>query len=123
MTLALVVPCKNEYRRLDPSAFLDAIRAFPWLTFLFVDDGSTDETAETLAFLERQSPAVQALYLPRNVGKAEAVRAGVPNVKQMKKTLTFEYSVSRRNIEGGTGPKSVKQQFGKAEAILKKFKK
>ena len=37
MTLALVVPCKNEYRRLDPSAFLDAIRAFPWLTFLFVD--------------------------------------------------------------------------------------
>lgn len=76
MTLALVVPCKNEYRRLDPSAFLDAIRAFPWLTFLFVDDGSTDETAETLAFLERQSPAVQALYLPRNVGKAEAVRAG-----------------------------------------------
>ena len=77
MTIALVVPCKNEYRRLDPSAFLDAIRAFPWLTFLFVDDGSTDETAETLAFLERQSPAVQALYLPRNVGKAEAVRAGV----------------------------------------------
>jgi len=49
--------------------------------------------------------------------------AGVPNVSQMKKTLTFEYSVSRRNIEGGTGPKSVKQQFGKAEAILKKFKK
>ena len=37
----------------------------------------SDETAETLAFLERQSPAVQALYLPRNVGKAEAVRAGV----------------------------------------------
>ena len=77
MTLALVVPCKNEYRRLDVAAFLDAIRAFPYLTFLFVDDGSTDETAETLAFLARQSPAVQALYLPRNVGKAEAVRAGV----------------------------------------------
>ena len=49
--------------------------------------------------------------------------AGVPNVSQMKKTLTFEYSVSRRNIEGGTGPKSVKQQFVKADAILKKFKK
>jgi argininosuccinate lyase len=41
----------------------------------------------------------------------------------MKKTLTFEYSVSRRNIEGGTGPKSVKQQFVKAAAILKNFKK
>ena len=77
MTLALVIPCKNEHRRLDVAAFLDAIRAFPWLTFLFVDDGSTDATAETLAFLARQSPAIEAIYLPRNVGKAEAVRAGV----------------------------------------------
>ena len=49
--------------------------------------------------------------------------AGVPDVAKMKKTLTFEYSISKRNIEGGTGPKSVKQQFTKAAAILKKFKK
>ena len=77
MTIALVIPCKNEYWRLDISAFLDAIRAFPWLTLLFVDDGSTDDTAETLAFLSRQSPAIQAIYLPRNVGKAAAVHAGV----------------------------------------------
>ena len=77
MTIALVIPCKNEYWRLDISAFLYAIRAFPWLTLLFVDDGSTDDTAETLAFLSRQSPAIQAIYLPRNVGKAAAVHAGV----------------------------------------------
>ncbi len=42
-----------------------------------MDDGSTDDTAETLAFLERQSPSIRALYLKRNVGKAEAVRTGV----------------------------------------------
>lgn len=77
MTLALVIPCKNEYRRLNISAFLDAIRAYPWLTFLFVDDGSTDETAETLAFLERQSPAIRILYLPQNRGKGEAVHLGI----------------------------------------------
>lgn len=77
MTVALVVPCKDEYRRLDVSAFLDAIGAFPWLTLTFVDDGSTDDTAETLAFLARQSPAIEAIYLPRNVGKAGAVYAGV----------------------------------------------
>lgn len=77
MTLTLVIPCKDEYRRLDIAAFLGAVREFPWLTLLFVDDGSTDETAETLAFLARESPAIQALYLPHNVGKAEAVRAGV----------------------------------------------
>lgn len=77
MTIALVIPCKNEYWRLDISAFLDAISAFPWLTLLFVDDGSTDDTAETLAFLSRQSPAIQAIYLPRNVGKAAAVYTGI----------------------------------------------
>ena len=45
---------------------------------------------------------------------------GVPNPKDVKKRLTFVYSVSRRNIEGGTGANSVKNQFKKAEAILKK---
>ena len=45
---------------------------------------------------------------------------GVPNPKDVKKRLTFAYSVSRRNIEGGTGENSVKNQFKKAEAILKK---
>ena len=45
---------------------------------------------------------------------------GVPNPKDVKKRLTFAYSVSRRNIEGGTGANSVKYQFKKAKAILKK---
>jgi len=76
-TLALVVPCKNEYARLQPLAFLKAVRDYPYLTLLFVDDGSTDATAETLAYLSRESPAVHALYLPHNAGKAEAVRTGI----------------------------------------------
>lgn len=76
-SLALVVPCKDEARRLVVSEFLNAIHEHPYLTLLFVDDGSMDSTAETLAFLERESPSIRALYLPVNVGKAEAVRRGV----------------------------------------------
>ncbi len=76
-TTALVVPCRNEYARLQPSAFLAALASDPSLTLVFVDDGSTDRTDETLAFLERMSAAVKAIYLPRHQGKAEAVRAGV----------------------------------------------
>lgn len=76
-TLSLIVPCKDEYSRLHPTAFLSAVETYPYLTFIFVDDGSTDRTAETLAFLERESPAIHTLYLPRNIGKAEAVRTGV----------------------------------------------
>lgn len=79
-TLALVVPCHNEAARLRPGDFLDALARTPCLTFCFVDDGSTDATAETLALLANASPAIDAVYLPRNVGKAEAVRQGVLHV-------------------------------------------
>lgn len=76
-TVTIVVPCWNEAARLRVGDFLDAIKAYPQLTFVFVDDGSTDATAETLAFLARESPAIKALYLNKNSGKAEAVRTGV----------------------------------------------
>lgn len=79
-TLTLVVPCHNEAARLRPGDFLDALAQMPYLTFCFVDDGSTDATAETLALLVDASPAIDAVYLPRNVGKAEAVRQGVLHV-------------------------------------------
>lgn len=74
----LVVPCFNEEARLDTSAFAAAVGAYPWLGFLFVDDGSTDGTA---GVLERfcASPGHRARWvrLQRNSGKAEAVRAGL----------------------------------------------
>jgi len=38
----------------------------------------------------------------------------VPKAKELRKKLTFAYSVSRRNIEGGTGEKSLEQQLKKA---------
>ena len=79
-TIALVVPCHNEAVRLNPTAFLEALDRFPFLTLCFVDDGSTDATAEKLALLSAASPAIDAIYLSRNVGKAEAVRRGVLHV-------------------------------------------
>jgi len=42
----------------------------------------------------------------------------VPKAKELRKKLTFAYSVSRRNIEGGTGAKSLELQLKKARAIL-----
>jgi len=75
--VTLVVPCKDEAVRLDQMAFRRAIAEIPGLAFLFVDDGSTDATASVLSHLASASPAIEALYLPKNVGKAEAVRAGL----------------------------------------------
>ena len=76
-TLSLVVPCHNEFNRLRPDAFLEATERWPWLSFCFIDDGSTDATAERLAWLSNASPSIYAIYLQENLGKAEAVRTGI----------------------------------------------
>lgn len=76
----LVVPCFNEAIRLDPEAFRAAAGpgASPWLRFVFVDDGSTDETRSVLEKVcSSLGPArAEMVVLGRNRGKAEAVRRG-----------------------------------------------
>lgn len=80
----VVIPCYNEADRLreaevarlvgseGDAAGDDRLRA------LLVDDGSTDETPALLRRLhERHGERVQPLWMGRNVGKAEAVRAGL----------------------------------------------
>lgn len=58
-----------------------------------------------------------------DLSDAEWEAKGVPSPKKVKEKLTFAYSVSRRNIEGGTGPASVKEEFRKAEKILSREEK
>ena len=71
-TVCLIVPCYNEEARLD----MDRFAAGPAsCVFLFVNDGSTDGTAH--AIRGRLGERVFLLDLPRNVGKAEAVRSGM----------------------------------------------
>jgi dolichyl-phosphate beta-glucosyltransferase len=74
----IVVPCFNEAARLDRAAFEAAMASPDSPHFLFVDDGSTDETWQTLeALRERCGERCHLLSLPENRGKAEAVRAGL----------------------------------------------
>lgn len=74
----IVVPCYNEEQRFQPDAFRKHATRWPADRFLFVDDGSTDGTAEVLARLcAGHSAAFQVIQLDRNRGKAEAVRQGI----------------------------------------------
>lgn len=74
----LVVPCYNEAGRLKVGAFLDLVRSRPDVVVRFVDDGSSDATGTALAELAARAPQqVAVMTLPHNVGKAQAVRAGV----------------------------------------------
>jgi len=74
----IIVPCYNESERLDSTAFLRALDNEANLSFLFVDDGSTDETFNVLESINEMNPAqVEILRLGKNSGKAEAVRRGM----------------------------------------------
>ena len=74
----IVVPCYNEGERLAPAPFLGFLSANSSCRLCFVNDGSTDGTSDRVAEIRGREPdRVTVLELSANVGKAEAVRAGV----------------------------------------------
>lgn len=76
--LAWVVPCFEEAARLDRAALLALAEASAPAALILVDDGSRDGTAGILRALAGEHPEIiEALVLPRNQGKAEAVRLGM----------------------------------------------
>jgi glycosyltransferase involved in cell wall biosynthesis len=78
---AIVIPCFNEAKRLDRTAFEQFAVDARDVALLFVDDGSTDDTKRILDDLVTQlSVRASVLVLEQNSGKAEAVRRGVNHV-------------------------------------------
>jgi dolichyl-phosphate beta-glucosyltransferase len=71
-TICLIIPCYNERERLAQNVRPLSECPFP---LIFVDDGSTDGTADWIRSQAR--PLWQVLSLPTNQGKAEAVRQGM----------------------------------------------
>jgi glycosyltransferase involved in cell wall biosynthesis len=77
MPTLIIVPCYNEAARLEPQAFLDFSKKHQHIHFLFVNDGSTDNTTEILNNMAIAAPgSITTHHLQRNSGKAEAVRQG-----------------------------------------------
>src|SRR5437762_857385 len=73
----IVVPCHNEAQRLRTRDFREFVARHPGTSFLFVNDGSTDNTGALLDELAAGPKHFSTLHLARNSGKAEAVRQGV----------------------------------------------
>ena len=81
--ISLVVPCYNEESRLNVQYWFEVIRKHTEVNFLFVDDGSKDETLRVLRSIQIL-PNVQVLPLKNNSGKGEAVRQGFHQVFRAK---------------------------------------
>lgn len=82
-TLAVIVPFLNEKENLP--VMVDRLKATmanepEALQIIFVDDGSTDGSAEWVANLARTDPGVVLLRLSRNFGHQIAITAGLDYV-------------------------------------------
>jgi len=75
---SVVVPCYNEAARFQADAFVEFCAAHPAVSFVLVDDGSSDATFAVLSATASRAPSqIRVLRLGKNSGKAEAVRQGV----------------------------------------------
>lgn len=75
--ILIIIPCFNEEERLPISDFLNYIECNSEHNFLFVNDGSTDDTKGLLRALCQKSNRFKMLDLNNNSGKAEAIRQGM----------------------------------------------
>ena len=74
----VVVPCYNEANRIPSDQFLAFDSDRHNKKFIFVNDGSADSTLRVVESLHARAPARYSVHnLTRNVGKAEATRAGL----------------------------------------------
>jgi glycosyltransferase involved in cell wall biosynthesis len=74
--IALAVPCFNERNRINIASFAEGAAKHD-LLILFVDDGSTDGTADFIAEKCADNERLRLLRLPENRGKGAAVREGI----------------------------------------------
>lgn len=72
----IIIPCYNEASRLSVEEYESFFQKEEnkSIQFLFVNDGSTDNTIELLEKLEQKYLNVETLDLEKNGGKAEAIR-------------------------------------------------
>ena len=87
--IAVIIPCYNEFNRLNTKEFSSFLskEKNQHISFLFVNDGSQDNTIDLLRELASKFEKVSFINLEENVGKAEAIRQGVLHSKSQQ----FDY--------------------------------
>lgn len=81
IVLSIVIPCHNEEENvgLIYASFLKLSSQLPFFELVFVDDASTDRTAEVIRALSKEKPpfAIRLISLSRNFGHQLALLAGM----------------------------------------------
>jgi glycosyltransferase involved in cell wall biosynthesis len=111
----MIVPCFNEATRLNVSKWQHIVDKFETCQWVFVNDGSTDGTNQILSLLDRQNAHI--LDLPKNVGKGEAVRAGINHALSADESLRLS-QVGYIDADGAFDLVDIEAMFVEAEMNL-----
>jgi len=77
--LSIVIPVYNEAPALPllHEALCSVCASFPKTEVLYIDDGSTDGSAEALRTIAKNDPHAKIIVFGRNYGQTAAIRAGI----------------------------------------------
>jgi hypothetical protein len=74
--VSVIVTAHNYGRFLRAAVASILAQSYGEIEIVIVDDGSTDETAEVVAQLRAETPAIEAIATPRTLGQGAASRLG-----------------------------------------------
>lgn len=77
--VSVVVPCYNEQGNIEPliQEAREVVSRNPGIEFIFVDNGSTDETRRLLKTFTQETPSLKVQVLTRNQGYGFGIRSGL----------------------------------------------
>jgi dolichyl-phosphate beta-glucosyltransferase len=81
-SVGIVIPVFNEQSRLDTTYFAK-LSKLASVKFVFVDDGSTDNTEAIIREFTKGNKNFTSIHLSKNLGKANAIRAGWMHLNEM----------------------------------------
>ena len=76
-SITIIIPCFNEEKRLNTKLFENFSNLNTTISFIFVNDGSTDLTVKTMNKILSNTKNNSIYNLEKNSGKGEAVRSGM----------------------------------------------
>lgn len=79
--VSIIIPIWNEEGNILPLYTAIKETGVPVLEFIFVDDGSTDQSLAQIEALSAKDPAVKAISFSRNFGHQAALIAGMHSAK------------------------------------------